>query len=507
MFPTGNGPGFDNNICSQSYIQGIQSLPNFQNEQPGSSHPPFSMQMLPSQELMQQMLHSGQLINQNKSMIMHNCDGNSLAASNQSSGSNSIPQNREVNGSSNYEVVSDDDSMVDEDENIKKHPWQAVQQKRKRPKYIKSGQDKQSITVTNRYQSLSEENLNEEHAEKDNTAPNNTKAPQKDPKPPPIYIYGVTDYKAMTDSLALITEDETYYCKALSNNTVKINPYSADTYRKLIRYLRMENIVHHTYQLKQERAYRVVIRDLHHSMPLEDITRELEKAGHKVRNIINVRHRVSKAPLPLFFVDLEPQDNNSKIYDFEFLLNTKVKIEPPRIKKGIIQCTRCQDYGHSKTYCRKAFVCVKCGKSHDTKLCKKSNLTPATCALCTGNHPANYRGCMVYRDLVNARNRNNGIQTPRNVTQSRQIQANSDQTSPQGVIQNSQQTNTYSYAQAAAHNPNINPTVNNNNNNQEDITKQLTSFLNEFKNMFAQLLNQNSMILTMLTTVINKLAQ
>ena len=39
---------------------------------------------------------------------------------------------------------------------------------------------------------------------------------------------------------------------------------------------------------------------------------------------------------------------------------------------------------------------------------------------------------------------------------------------------------------------------------QPTLADQLASFLNEFKAMFSQLLNQNSMILNLLTTVINK---
>jgi hypothetical protein len=47
----------------------------------------------------------------------------------------------------------------------------------------------------------------------------------------------------------------------------------------------------------------------------------------------------------------------------------------------------------------------------------------------------------------------------------------------------------------------------NNNHNSTDITTQSTAFLSEFKNMFSQVLNQNNMILNMLTTVIKKLTQ
>jgi hypothetical protein len=53
--------------------------------------------------------------------------------------------------------------------------------------------------------------------------------------------------------------------------------------------------------------------------------------GHKVRNIINGRHRVNKQPLNLFFDELEPAGNNKEIYTINWLQNKEVAIEPPKI--------------------------------------------------------------------------------------------------------------------------------------------------------------------------------
>jgi hypothetical protein len=76
-----------------------------------------------------------------------------------------------------------------------------------------------------------------------------------------------------------------------------------------IKHLQEDKIIYHTYQMKQDRAYRIVIRNLHYSTPIAQITAELEKQGHKVRNILNVKHRITKGPLSLFFIDLEPKEN------------------------------------------------------------------------------------------------------------------------------------------------------------------------------------------------------
>jgi hypothetical protein len=79
----------------------------------------------------------------------------------------------------------------------------------------------------------------------------------------------------MNDTLSNITEEETYQCKILRNDTVKINTLNTDTYRKLIWHLNSEKIIHRTYQMKEDRAYRVVTRNLNYSIPIDEIKEEL----------------------------------------------------------------------------------------------------------------------------------------------------------------------------------------------------------------------------------------
>jgi selenocysteine-specific translation elongation factor len=104
----------------------------------------------------------------------------------------------------------------------------------------------------------------------------------------------------MVEHLATAIEEEQYYCKALSNETIKINVTTSESYRKLIKQLQQEKIVHHTYQIREERAYRVVIRNLHHSVTTDEIKREIRsyrsqhpehQASTNKRTIAFVFHR------------------------------------------------------------------------------------------------------------------------------------------------------------------------------------------------------------------------
>ena len=119
-----------------------------------------------------------------------------------------------------------------------------------------------------------------------------------------------------------------------------------------------------------------------------------------------------KEPLSLFFVDLEPQANNKEIFNLQFLDNTKITTEAPHKSQNIVQCQRCQAYGHSKTYCTKPYQCVQCGGQHDSKDCTKPRHSPAKCALCGDDHPANYKGCTVYRNLVATRSNHPWVNNP-----------------------------------------------------------------------------------------------
>ena len=75
--------------------------------------------------------------------------------------------------------------------------------------------------------------------------------------------------------------------------------------------------------MKQDGAYRVVIRNLHYSIPIDEIKEELQKIGHAVRNILNIRHRVKKYPLSMFYVDVQPNENNKEIYNLQYLTTWK----------------------------------------------------------------------------------------------------------------------------------------------------------------------------------------
>ena len=112
-----------------------------------------------------------------------------------------------------------------------------------------------------------------------------------------------------------------------------------------------------------------MLRNIHPSVDTSDLKTAIEEYGHKVIRLSNIKERLSQKPLPLFFVEIEINSNNKTIFEINNLLNTIVQFEPPRKKRNIPQCMKCQGFGHTKNYCYRSPVCVKCADNHLTQNC------------------------------------------------------------------------------------------------------------------------------------------
>ena len=65
---------------------------------------------------------------------------------------------------------------------------------------------------------------------------------------------------------------------------------------------------------------------------------------------------------------------------------------------SILQCFKCQGFGHKAPNCTKNEKCVVCGEAHSYKNCPNKEKRKPKCANCRGPHFASYRGCPAYKD-------------------------------------------------------------------------------------------------------------
>lgn len=188
----------------------------------------------------------------------------------------------------------------------------------------------------------------------------------------------------------------------MNREEFKIQPGSEESYSAITKALLDKKTEFHTYKIKSERNFNVVLRGMHYSTSIDGIKQELTSQGHEVVNVSNILDRTTKKPTSLFWVNLKSSQNNKNVYGIKTMMRTKVVFEPPKPKRVIPQCTNCQRYGHTVKFCHNSSRCVKCTGNHHTKDCQRTTKTnDVKCVLCENNHPANYKGCQVYKDLQN----------------------------------------------------------------------------------------------------------
>jgi len=162
---------------------------------------------------------------------------------------------------------------------------------------------------------------------------------------------------------------------------------------------------YYTNQLKTGKGLQVVIKGIESSVTSSEIIAALKKKNFNAKTVINILNR-NKEPRPLFKVELQPssQKNNKNevhpIYKLQYLLHRRINVEEPHKRRQPVQCTNCQEYGHTKAYCTLKSICVVCRDAHSTVNCpkNKNDSSIKLCSNCGEKHTANSEDALFTRN-------------------------------------------------------------------------------------------------------------
>lgn len=302
--------------------------------------------------------------------------------------------------------------------------------------------------------------------------------PKKVIQPPPIIVDGIENYQNFHDFLAKHGKDNDFTIKMMSGDSVKVNAANDEVYRALTEALNIKKCLWHSYENKQDRPIRVMVKKLHHTCKPDRIMEDLGDKGFKILEAVNKLSWKTKAPLNMFMLTFANSEDINKIFKIQTVLGFKVEFQPLRTTKLVPQCKRCQAYGHTQRYCAKEPRCVKCTGKHLTKDCLKRADEKPKCIHCGAPHPANYRGCAIAKEIQLLRNKN--TKKP-NVVLHRSAptgkQNGSADNHPNTTVPIHTSTKRVSYAQATAKNLTNNaPIPENQNKKLDDILNLMMSF-------------------------------
>lgn len=280
---------------------------------------------------------------------------------------------------------------------------------------------------------------------------------KKIPPPPPIIVDNVKNYQIFYDILLEHIPKESFTAKMLKGDSVKVNVKEAEHYRVVTKLFLEKSCLWHSYENKQARPIRVVAKGLHSTCQPEKIVEDLKDKGLNILDAVNKLRWKNKEPLNMFMLTFTNDEDIKKIYAIKCILGCKVDIHPMKTSKLVPQCKRCQSYGHTQKYCQKEPRCVKCTGKHLTKDCNKPLEEKPKCVHCGEAHPANYRGCIVAKEMQSMKNKSmqkkNPAQSRINVVNSAKP-ANLNPKVVQQKIPNTQGNKTFSYAQITSKNLN-----------------------------------------------------
>ena len=176
--------------------------------------------------------------------------------------------------------------------------------------------------------------------------------------PPPIMISGVSEYHKLHSTIKAMAKTE-FSIKLTNNGIFKINTKDANDYRMITQKLNQEAMSWYTYEDKQTRPIRVMLKNLHSSCNTDSIVSDLKEQGFKIISAVNKLKWRTKEPLDMFLLSFEADEDIEKIYKIKKILNSIVSIEALKSSNIIPQCKNCQAFGHTKNYCSKQPRCVK----------------------------------------------------------------------------------------------------------------------------------------------------
>lgn len=229
------------------------------------------------------------------------------------------------------------------------------------------------------------------------------------PSKPPLIFTSNIDVKAMSTAMENELGHKRFQFRPAAKGDTAIITQNDSDYKATMAILKSSDVVGHSYTLKNEKKFNVILRNLHASYEAQDIAeaigdQEIDVQICKIERYVTPNSSRQNVNLNLWHIQLEPGSDVNSLLSITSLLNqTGIRFERMH-GHGIAQCRNCQQYGHSAINCFRKYRCVKCTGDHSHGECTKTTDDEAACINCNGKHPANYRGCQIHKDLVKRMN-------------------------------------------------------------------------------------------------------
>ena len=145
---------------------------------------------------------------------------------------------------------------------------------------------------------------------------------------------------------------------------------------------------------------------------LDEVKAAINKTYPAKISLVRIRSRATEAPTRLVRAFTRCKTTKTLLIDRGLMIGlihhrceesrqTQPFSPPPPSRDVVIQCYRCQGFGHKANACTQEARCIKCEGYHNLAKCTVPRAKPR-CANCNGDHATSYKGCSNYEDELSA---------------------------------------------------------------------------------------------------------
>lgn len=234
-------------------------------------------------------------------------------------------------------------------------------------------------------------------------------------KPPPVVITNI-DCKKLTTILTKAIGGDAFSFRRVSAKVTHVNTKTLANFKIVCDIMKESDAEHHTFTPKEEQHTNIVLRHLDKSYDAEDIAQGIASLSLDI-NLVRVM-RLPTSQNNLWLIQLQAGSDANQLLEQRYFLHQNVVFERKK-QNNIAQCKNCQLFGHSARNCNHKYRCVKCQDNHLPGNCPRSldqqltNETPPACVNCKAiGHPANFRGCPYYTQILQRKQKQVPAQQP-----------------------------------------------------------------------------------------------
>lgn len=276
-----------------------------------------------------------------------------------------------------------------------------------------------------------------------------------------------------------------------------VKTQNEEDYNKVLEAVKSAKIECHTFSLPGTASLKLILKGLPPNITTDEIKSDLA-ANFKVREVkqfsknVDINGVITEVKLPIYSVEFEPGTKFKDVFAHNKVCWCLIRWEKFKTKNKVIQCFKCQAYGHFAKNCFKNEKCVLCTGAHGLKNCPLKNKPNQLlkCANCGENHSAGSRECRVYKRILENKEKQNSSPRTYSVRASRNIQGREFSDN----INNYDINSRASYSQAAGQRPLESPS---------ESHFSISDLLAELKNIFGNVNFFN--ILSVIKNLINNL--